>query len=84
MPLAEDEERAEYERRMDQMALNIEKMRADLALDQEKFQADLDYRSKMLRWEVWKYSLQLVAGFGAAAGGGAALLALILHLTGRL
>ncbi len=37
MPLTEDEERAEYERRMDQMALNIEKMRAEMRWEARKF-----------------------------------------------
>jgi hypothetical protein len=37
-----------------------------------------------MRWETRKFVIQLVAALGAAAGGGAALAVLILHLTGRL
>jgi hypothetical protein len=77
MPLTEDEERAEHERRMDQMAVNIEKMRADLAAQQDRLAIET-------RWENRKFIVQAIAGLGAAAGGGAAVLALILHLTGRL
>jgi hypothetical protein len=81
MPLAEDEERAEYERRMDQMALNIEKMRADMALDQKKFQAELDYRSKMLRWEPLQ---ALSAAFGAGVAVATALIGAALWLGAHL
>jgi hypothetical protein len=39
MPLTEEEERAEHERRMDQMAVNIEKMRSDMRWESRKFAA---------------------------------------------
>jgi len=73
MPLSEDEERAEHERRMDQMAVNIEKMRADLALDSRKFQEELDYRSKMLRWEGWKFLVSALLASAALVGAGIAI-----------
>jgi hypothetical protein len=56
----------ERQLRIDQMTINIEKMRADM------------------RWETRKFVLQLVAALGTAFAGGAAVLALILHLAGRL
>lgn len=61
-------ERDEEEQRLriEQMTVNIEKMRADM------------------HWEFWKVGLQLIAALGAAFAGGAATLALILHLAGRL
>lgn len=37
-----------------------------------------------MQWESRKFTLQLVAALGTAMAGGAGLLALILHLTGRL
>jgi glycerate kinase len=63
----------EQDLRIDLMTINIEKLRADLAAQQ-----------KQLEWETRKFVVQIIAGFGAAAGGGAALLALILHWTGKL
>jgi hypothetical protein len=73
MPLSEAQELAEHERRMDQMAVNIEKMRADMAAQQ-----------KQLEWETRKFFIQILTALGAAAGGGSALTVLILHWTGRL
>ncbi|MGD0106394.1 MAG: hypothetical protein ABSC06_20500 [Rhodopila sp.] len=61
-----EEEYEERQLRMDQMTVNIEKMRHDM------------------QWESRKFTLQLVAALGTAMAGGAGLLALILHLTGRL
>jgi len=95
MPLIDDEIREERQLRMDHMALNIEKMRADMALDQKRFIAELQEQNTQAalqakqaalqaKWETRKFVLQIVAGFGAAAGGGAGLLALILHWTGKL
>jgi hypothetical protein len=37
MPLPDDEQREEYQRRMDQMAINIEKMRSDMVWESRKF-----------------------------------------------
>jgi polyphosphate kinase 2 (PPK2 family) len=113
MPFTDDEIREERQLRMDHMALDIEKMRADMALDQKRFFAELEERNAQAalrakqdalqaalqakqdalqakqaelqaKWETRKFVVQIVAGFGAAAGGGAGLLALILHWTGRL
>jgi len=106
MPFTDDEIREERQLRMDHMALDIEKMRADMALDQKRFFAELEERNAQAalrakqdalqaalqakqaelqaKWETRKFVVQIVAGFGAAAGGGAGLLALILHWTGKL
>jgi hypothetical protein len=56
----------EKDLRIDQMTVNIEKMRADMRADNKRF--------------VW----QAVVAMGAAAGGGAAVLALLLHLMGKI
>ena len=37
MPVTDEEQREEYQRRMDQMAINIEKMRSDMAWESRKF-----------------------------------------------
>ncbi len=37
MPLTDEEQREEYQRRMDQMAINIEKMRSDMVWESRKF-----------------------------------------------
>jgi len=62
----------EQDLRIDQMTINIEKMRADLSMQQ-----------KQLEWETRKFILPLVASLGAACAGGAAALGLVLHLTGK-
>jgi hypothetical protein len=56
----------ELDLRIDQMTVNIEKMRADMRAENKRF--------------IW----QAVAAMGAAAGGGAAVLALLLHLMGKI
>jgi len=48
-----------------------------MAVNIEKMRSDM-------RWETRKFILQLVAALGTAMAGGAGLLALILHWTGRL
>ena len=48
-----------------------------MTINIEKMRADM-------RWETRKFVLQLVAALGTAFAGGAAVLALILHLAGRL
>jgi hypothetical protein len=37
MPLTDEEQREEYQRRMDHMAINIEKMRSDMVWESRKF-----------------------------------------------
>jgi len=66
MPLTEDEERAEYSLRMDQMTVNVEKMRFDI-------QAEIDRREALQRWETRKFAVQLLLGFTAAIAAGVAL-----------
>ncbi len=73
MPLTQEQEDREYELRVDQMTVNIEKMRADMAAQQ-----------KQLEWETRKFLVQLIAGLGTAFAAGAAVAGLVLHLTGRL
>ena len=46
-------------------------------LEARKIQRDMN-------WEVWRLVLQMLAALGAAAGGGAAVLAIILHLMGKI
>ena len=41
MPLSQDQEDREYERRMDQMAVNIEKLRSDIRYESRKFAVQL-------------------------------------------
>jgi hypothetical protein len=48
-----------------------------MAVNIEKMRSDM-------RWETRKFVLQAIAATGAAMAGGAGLLALILHWTGRL
>ncbi len=56
MPISQEQELAEYERRMDQMAVNIEKMRADMRWEMWKVGISLAIAGAAL------------AGSGAAIG----------------
>lgn len=66
----EDEER---ELRMELMTAQIEQARANI-----------DKMRREIRWETRKIMWQTVASLAAAATAGAAILGLILHLTGKL
>ena len=66
MPLSADQELREHELRMDQMALNIEKMRADMAAAQQ-------VREDTRKWEDRKFYVSLAVGFAASLGAGVAL-----------
>lgn len=50
----------------------------------EQAQANIDKMRREIRWETRKIIWQTVASLAAAATAGAAILGLILHLTGRL
>ena len=63
----------EQDLRIDQMTVNIEKMRFDIEAEQ-----------KRQAWETRKFVVQIIAGFGTAFAGGAAALGLILHWLGKL
>jgi hypothetical protein len=65
-----DRDQEEQDLRIDQMTINIEKMRLDMAQQQ--------------KWETRKFVLQLVAALGTAFAGGAAALGLTLHFLGKL
>ena len=62
MPLTQEQEDREHELRVDQMAVNIEKMRADISAQQ-----------KQLDWETRKFFVQLIVAIAAAVGAGVAL-----------
>jgi hypothetical protein len=62
MHLTDDETLEEYQPRMDLMAVNIEKMRADM-----------DAQTKQLAWENRKFFLSIVLAFTATLGAGAAI-----------
>jgi hypothetical protein len=66
MPLTEDEERAEHERRMDQMAVNIEKMRSDMVAQQNRLAIET-------RWENRKFAVSAIIGAAALVGAGIAI-----------
>jgi len=72
--MSDDEER---QLRMDQMALNIEKMRFDMTMAQQK----LDRETR--RW-MRQFALQLAATIAASVAAGATALGLILHWMGKL
>lgn len=59
------------------MTVNIEKMRVDMQQQQLAWQ-------HAQKWETRKFVVQIVAGFGTAFAGGAAVLGLILHWLGKL
>ncbi len=69
MPLTQDQEVAEHELRMDQMTVNIEKMRSDMLTSQ-----------KQLAWETRKFIVQVAVGIAAAFGAGAAVATFISHM----
>lgn len=48
-----------------------------MTINIEKLRSDM-------KWETRKFVLQALAATGAAMAGGAGLLALVLHLTGKL
>lgn len=50
----------------------------------EQAQANIDKMRREIRWETRKIIWQTVASLAAAATAGAAILGLILHLTGKL
>jgi hypothetical protein len=54
------------------MAVNIEKMRADMLTSQ-----------KLLAWETKKSAVQLMAAIATSFAAGAGVLGLILHLAGK-
>ena len=59
MPLTEAQEYREHELRVDQMSVNIEKMRSDM--------------EAMQKWETRKFLLQFVVAIVASVGAGVAL-----------
>jgi hypothetical protein len=54
----------------------------DLEIDQMTI--NIEQMRTDMRWETRKFVVQLVAALGTAMAGGAGLLALILHWTGKL
>ena len=48
-----------------------------MAVNIEKMRSDM-------RYESWRFTVQLVAALGTAFAGGAAALGLVLHLMGKL
>ena len=66
MPLTEDEERAEHLLRLDQMAINIEKMRFDMRADELR-------REALQKWETRKFLVQMLLAFAATLAAGVAL-----------
>ena len=66
------------------MTVNIEKMRFDIEESRRQSELAADRRAEDLKWETRKFTVQIVAGFGAAFAGGAAILGLILHWIGKL
>lgn len=50
----------------------------------EQARANIDKMRREIRWETRKIMWQTVASLAAAATAGAAILGLILHLTGKL
>jgi hypothetical protein len=73
MPLTQEQELAEHELRMDQMAVNIEKMRADMALDQKAYLDSRLAADKVQMWETRKFIVQVAVGAAALLGAGVAL-----------
>ena len=72
--MSDDEER---QLRIDQMTVNIEKMRFDMDMAQRKLDAD------RRRW-VWQVVLGLAGTMAASVAAGAAMLGLILHWMGKI
>jgi hypothetical protein len=66
------------------MTVNIEKMRFDIEESRRRGDAEAERWRANQSWEFWKFLLQMVAALGTAMAGGAGLLALILHLTGKI
>jgi hypothetical protein len=62
VPLTQGQENLERELRVDQMAVNIEKMRADMAMQQ-----------KQLAWQTRKFVVSFVVAIAASVGAGVAL-----------
>jgi DNA-binding XRE family transcriptional regulator len=73
LPLTEAEERAEYQLRMDQMTVNIEKMRADLELSQKRFADDLNARQTQSNWEMRRFLVSAILAAAALVGAGVAI-----------
>jgi hypothetical protein len=70
MSISQEQELAEYERRMDQMAVNIEKMRADMAAYQDKLALET-------RWENRKYIVSSIVAVAASVAAGVGLASLV-------
>jgi hypothetical protein len=77
-------DREEQDLRIDQMTINIEKIRADIADSQRSQQRQALEWQKAQVWETRKFVLQAIAAAGAAMAGGAGLLALVLHAVGKI
>jgi len=73
MPLTDEEQRHEYERRMDQMAVNIEKMRFDIAETQRQITERQARAVLEQKWETRKFVISAILATAAAVGAGAAL-----------
>jgi hypothetical protein len=69
MALTQAQEDLEPQLRVDQMTVNIEKMRADMAATQ-----------KQLDWETRKFMVQVAVGIAAAFAAGAAVATYLSHL----
>jgi flagellar biosynthesis/type III secretory pathway M-ring protein FliF/YscJ len=66
MPLTDEEDRAEHLLRMDQMTVNVEKMRFDI-------QAEIDRREALQKWETRKFVVSALLAFAATLAAGVAL-----------
>ena len=80
MALTQAQEDLEHGPRVDQMTVNIEKMRADMAMAQRQFDAGQVALQKQLAWETRKFAVQVAVGIAAAFAAGAAVATYLSHL----
>jgi hypothetical protein len=68
-----ERDQLEQDLRIEQMTVNIEKLRQDIRLDQQKARQDADKMRLEIKWETRKFMLQSVIALAAAVAAGVAL-----------